>query len=60
MFQVFEDGIQKKVVVDDEPFTETKMHFANAKFYLKDQVLVEVKLRTRYQSERLMSQKDLI
>lgn len=35
MFQVFEDGIQKKVVVDDEPFTETKNALCKCKVLLK-------------------------
>lgn len=35
--------MQKKIVADDEPFTEVETHFADAKFYLKNHVLKEVK-----------------
>ncbi|XP_060202223.1 uncharacterized protein LOC132630681 [Lycium barbarum] len=30
-----EDGVEKKIMADDNPFIEAKAHFANAKFYLK-------------------------
>ena len=30
-----EDGIERKIVADDNPFTEVKAHFADAKLYLK-------------------------
>uniref|UniRef100_M1DNM4 Uncharacterized protein n=1 Tax=Solanum tuberosum TaxID=4113 RepID=M1DNM4_SOLTU len=34
-----EDGIERKIVVDDNPFTEVETHFADAKFYLKSYVV---------------------
>ncbi|XP_059281291.1 uncharacterized protein LOC132034986 [Lycium ferocissimum] len=43
-FKYLEDGVQKKIVADDEPFAETEAHFADAKFYLKNRVLKEVKV----------------
>ncbi|XP_060190648.1 uncharacterized protein LOC132619910 [Lycium barbarum] len=30
-----EDGVEKKIMADDNPFTEAEAHFADAKFYLK-------------------------
>ncbi|KAH0665904.1 hypothetical protein KY285_027110 [Solanum tuberosum] len=37
-YNYLEDRIKMKIVVDDNPFTEVEMHFANAKFYLKSYV----------------------
>ncbi|XP_015170846.1 uncharacterized protein [Solanum tuberosum] len=34
-----EDGIERKIVADDNPFTEVETHFADAKFYLKSYVV---------------------
>ncbi|KAH0656188.1 hypothetical protein KY285_031070 [Solanum tuberosum] len=34
-----EGGIERKVVADDNPFTEVETHFADAKFYLKSYVV---------------------
>ncbi|KAH0641954.1 hypothetical protein KY289_032928 [Solanum tuberosum] len=34
-----EDGIERKIVADDNPFTEVERHFADAKFYLKSYVV---------------------
>ncbi|XP_049352684.1 uncharacterized protein LOC125817173 [Solanum verrucosum] len=34
-----EGGIERKIVADDNPFTEVKTHFADAKFYLKSYVV---------------------
>ncbi|KAH0746046.1 hypothetical protein KY285_007703 [Solanum tuberosum] len=31
----YEDGVVKRIIVDDNPFTEAEAHFADAKFYLK-------------------------
>ncbi|KAH0734304.1 hypothetical protein KY285_010011 [Solanum tuberosum] len=31
----YEDGVAKRIIVDDNPFTEAEAHFAEAKFYLK-------------------------
>ncbi|XP_070041469.1 uncharacterized protein [Nicotiana tomentosiformis] len=39
----YEDGVEKKIVADDEPFTETESHFADAKFYLKNRIVKELK-----------------
>ncbi|KAL0449509.1 UNVERIFIED_CONTAM: hypothetical protein Slati_1507300 [Sesamum latifolium] len=33
-FKYSRDGIVKKVLADDKPFTETESHFADAKYYL--------------------------
>ncbi|KAH0636131.1 hypothetical protein KY290_036559 [Solanum tuberosum] len=35
----FEEGIERKIVTDDNPFTEVETHFADAKFYLKSYVV---------------------
>ena len=45
-FKYFEDGVHNKVVADDEPFTKKEAHFADAKFYLKDYVSMEVKVKS--------------
>ncbi|KAH0730161.1 hypothetical protein KY289_001349 [Solanum tuberosum] len=34
-----ECGIERKIVVDDNPFTEVETHFGNAKFFLKGYVV---------------------
>ncbi|KAH0723844.1 hypothetical protein KY285_005029 [Solanum tuberosum] len=34
-----EYGIERKIVADDNPFTEVETHFADAKFYLKSYVV---------------------
>ncbi|XP_075083267.1 uncharacterized protein LOC142167015 [Nicotiana tabacum] len=39
-----EDGVEKKIVSDDKPFTEAESYFADAKFYLKNYVSKEVKV----------------
>ncbi|KAH0725007.1 hypothetical protein KY284_000872 [Solanum tuberosum] len=31
----YEDGVAKKIIVDNNPFTEAEAHFADTKFYLK-------------------------
>ncbi|KAH0665037.1 hypothetical protein KY285_026243 [Solanum tuberosum] len=31
----YEDGVAKKIIADNNPFTEAEAHFADAKFYLK-------------------------
>ncbi|KAH0727913.1 hypothetical protein KY290_003618 [Solanum tuberosum] len=31
----YEDGVAKRIIADDNPFTEAEAHFADAKFYLK-------------------------
>ncbi|KAH0714900.1 hypothetical protein KY284_007805 [Solanum tuberosum] len=31
----YEDGVAKRIIVDDNPFTEAEAHFADTKFYLK-------------------------
>ncbi|XP_070011134.1 uncharacterized protein [Nicotiana sylvestris] len=35
--------VEKKIVADDEPFTEAESHFADAKFYLKNRIVKEIK-----------------
>ena len=32
----YEGEVKKKIVADDEPFTEAESHFADVKFYLKN------------------------
>ncbi|XP_060210431.1 uncharacterized protein LOC132637344 [Lycium barbarum] len=39
-----EGSVEKKIVVDDKPFTETESHFVDAKFYLKNYMVREVKV----------------
>ncbi|XP_070039572.1 uncharacterized protein [Nicotiana tomentosiformis] len=39
----YEGEVKKKMVVDDEPFTEAESHFADAKFYLKNRIVKELK-----------------
>ncbi|XP_070032309.1 uncharacterized protein [Nicotiana tomentosiformis] len=39
----YEGEVEKKIVVDDEPFTEAESHFADAKFYLKNRIVKELK-----------------
>ncbi|KAL0294888.1 UNVERIFIED_CONTAM: hypothetical protein Sradi_6863100 [Sesamum radiatum] len=35
-FKYYRDGIVKKVLGDNKPFTEAESHFADAKFYIED------------------------
>ncbi|XP_070040883.1 uncharacterized protein [Nicotiana tomentosiformis] len=39
----YEGEIEKKIVADDEPFTEAESHFADAKFYLKNRIVKKLK-----------------
>ncbi|XP_070057676.1 uncharacterized protein [Nicotiana tomentosiformis] len=39
----YEGEVKKKIVVDDEPFTDAESHFANAKFYLKNRTMKGLK-----------------
>ncbi|XP_070023418.1 uncharacterized protein [Nicotiana sylvestris] len=39
----YEVEVEKTVVADDEPFTEAESHFADAKFYLKNRIVKELK-----------------
>ncbi|XP_070018032.1 uncharacterized protein [Nicotiana sylvestris] len=39
----YEGEVEKKIVADDEPFTEAESHFADAKFYLKNRIVKEIK-----------------
>ncbi|XP_070046401.1 uncharacterized protein [Nicotiana tomentosiformis] len=36
--------VEKKIIVDDEPFTEAESHFADAKFYLKNNIVKKLKV----------------
>ncbi|XP_070021773.1 uncharacterized protein [Nicotiana sylvestris] len=38
-----EGEVEKTVVADDEPFTEAESYFADAKFYLKNRIVKELK-----------------
>lgn len=40
----YEGEVEKKIVVDDEPFIEVESHFIDAKFYLKNRIVKELKL----------------
>ncbi|XP_070026114.1 uncharacterized protein [Nicotiana sylvestris] len=40
----YEGEVEKTVVADDEPFTEAESHFADAKFYLKNRIVKELKV----------------
>ncbi|XP_070013905.1 uncharacterized protein [Nicotiana sylvestris] len=37
-----EGEVEKKIVADDEPFTEAESHFADANFYLKNRIVKEL------------------
>lgn len=39
-----QDKIERKIVVDDSPFTEAESHFTIAKFYLKNYIVKKAKL----------------
>lgn len=39
----YESKVEKTVVADDEPFTEVESHFVDAKFYLKNRIVKELK-----------------
>ncbi|XP_060194933.1 uncharacterized protein LOC132624123 [Lycium barbarum] len=39
-----EGSVEKKIVADDKPFTEAESHFVDAKFYLKNYTVREVKV----------------
>ncbi|XP_070042950.1 uncharacterized protein [Nicotiana tomentosiformis] len=39
----YEGEVEKKIIVDDEPFTEAESHFADAKFYSKNHIVKELK-----------------
>ena len=38
-----EGGTERKIVADDNPFTEVETHFADAKFYMRSYVVKGVK-----------------
>ena len=38
-----EGGIERKIVADDNPFTEVETHFADGKFYLSSYVVKGLK-----------------
>ncbi|XP_070047529.1 uncharacterized protein [Nicotiana tomentosiformis] len=40
----YEGEVEKKIIVDDEPFTEAESYFVDAKFYLKDFIVKELKV----------------
>ncbi|XP_070010814.1 uncharacterized protein [Nicotiana sylvestris] len=40
----YEGKVEKTVIADDEPFTEAESHFADAKFYLKNRIVKELKV----------------
>ncbi|XP_070056284.1 uncharacterized protein [Nicotiana tomentosiformis] len=40
----YEGEVEKKIIADDEPFTEAKSHFADAKLYLKNRIVKELKV----------------
>ncbi|XP_070056825.1 uncharacterized protein [Nicotiana tomentosiformis] len=39
----YEGEVEKKIVSDDDPFTDAGSHFADAKFYLKNRIVKELK-----------------
>nr|XP_016461210.1 PREDICTED: uncharacterized protein LOC107784579 [Nicotiana tabacum] len=39
----YEGGVEKTIVTDDKPFTEAESYFADAKFYLKNHIVKELK-----------------
>ncbi|XP_070057292.1 uncharacterized protein [Nicotiana tomentosiformis] len=40
----YEGEVEKKIIADDKPFTEAESHFADAKFYLKNRIVKELKV----------------
>ncbi|XP_070015817.1 uncharacterized protein [Nicotiana sylvestris] len=40
----YEGEVEKKILAGDEPFTEAESHFADAKFYLKNRIVKEIKV----------------
>ncbi|XP_070028860.1 uncharacterized protein [Nicotiana sylvestris] len=40
----YEGEVEKKIITDDEPFTEAESHFVDAKFYLKNHIVKELKV----------------
>ncbi|XP_070050052.1 uncharacterized protein [Nicotiana tomentosiformis] len=48
----YEGEVEKKIIADDEPFTEAESHFADAKFYLKNRIVKELK------ADDVMNEKD--
>ncbi|XP_070008667.1 uncharacterized protein [Nicotiana sylvestris] len=38
------DGVKKKIVTDDKPFSEAEAYFTDAKFYLKNHIMKGVKV----------------
>lgn len=40
-FKYYHDGVQKRVVAEDKPFTKTEAYFADAKFYEKNERIPE-------------------
>ncbi|XP_070055657.1 uncharacterized protein [Nicotiana tomentosiformis] len=41
--EYYEGEVEKNIVADDEPFTDTESQFADAKFYLKNRIVKELK-----------------
>ncbi|XP_070032659.1 uncharacterized protein [Nicotiana tomentosiformis] len=39
----YKGEVEKKIVADDEPFTDVESHFADTKFYLKNRIVTELK-----------------
>ncbi|KAI3453522.1 hypothetical protein Pfo_010185 [Paulownia fortunei] len=42
-FKNCRDGVEKRVLGDDKPFTEAESHFADAKYYLEDKKKIKAK-----------------
>ncbi|XP_070005785.1 uncharacterized protein [Nicotiana sylvestris] len=40
----YESEVERKIVADDESFTEAESHFADAKFYLKNRIVKKIKV----------------
>ncbi|KAF3682813.1 60S ribosomal protein L24 [Capsicum annuum] len=58
-YNILLGGVERKIFVDDKPFTEAESHFANAKFYLKKHVVDEKRAEdvTKTKCEDLTSKK---
>lgn len=41
LFKYYQDGMQKRVMAESQPFTMVKAYFTNAKFYLEDEVILQ-------------------
>ena len=53
-FKYYRNGIIKKVIVDDKPFTETEAHFLDAKFYFQKETKRKESMRKEIQHFKVL------